>query len=275
MTRFKSTCIVFLALTLFASCAHLENQGAVSSPGAALHRIKQKGELVVGLSGNQPPFNATTKKGEIIGFEPDMAEMLAEAMGVKLRLLPMHFSQLLPALEAGRIDMIMSGMTMTSERNMTHAFVGPYYVSGKGLLTKFKGLASIKDSSEMDDPNTTLAALKGSTSQAFVEKNAPKARLILTENYDEGVDLVINDKVNAFVADFPICSLSVLRYPDKGLIPLVAPLTYEPIGIALPAGDYLLVNLVENFLRSLQGSGQMKKLDKRWFKRMEWLESLP
>ena len=91
-----------------------------------------------------------------------------------------------------------------------------------------------------------LVALKGSTSQRFVELNIPNAHLTLIDDYDEGVELVVSDQADAMVADFSICAVSVLRYPEKDLTTLNQPLTIEPIGIALPPDDPQLVNLVQN-----------------------------
>jgi polar amino acid transport system substrate-binding protein len=263
-----------LGLLAFSACTHQTGAGVAVTPAPVLEKIVQKGELIVGTSANQPPLNATTKEGEIIGFDVDLSRQMADAMGVRLRLAAMPFSELLPALEAGEIDMIVSGMTITPERNFRVAFAGPYLISGKGILTKKKTLRTLKDASQMDSPDRTLAALKGSTSQGFVEEALPRARLIPTEDYDQAVSMVIQEKVDAFIADYPICVLSVLRYPGKELAALVAPSSYEPLGIALPPNDPLLVNWVNNFLGMLEGRGELDRLKKRWFEKTSWLKRL-
>jgi polar amino acid transport system substrate-binding protein len=187
----------------------------------------------------------------------------------------MQFAELLTALETSKIDLILSGMTITSERNMKVAFVGPYFISGKAILTKHETLASARGAQELNDPATTLAALKGSTSQAFVQKLAPKARLIATKDYDEAVNLVRQGKADAMVADYPICLISVLRYPDDELLTVVTPFTYEPIGIALPPNEPLFTNWLENFLGTLDGGGFLQELTDRWFENDWWLDQLP
>ncbi len=274
----KKTGILFvfvIAFALLTGCAHTTGEVSKTSTTPGLEHILQKGELIVGTAGSMPPLNMTTKDGEVIGLEPDMAQAVASAMGVKLRLEVMPFSDLLPALEDGNIDMIMSGMTITSKRNLNVAFVGPYMKSGKAFLTKMKTIAAVDDATVINSPDTKLAALKGSTSQLFVETVLFNTTLVPVRDYDEGVGMVLRDEVHALVADYPICVISVVRYPDKGLLSVNTPLTYEPLGIALPANDPHLVNWMENFLNSLQGSGAMKELKKYWFENPSWLNKLP
>jgi polar amino acid transport system substrate-binding protein len=222
-----------------------------------------------------PPLNMTTKDGDIIGLDVDLAHRIAQGMGVKLRIVPMPFSDLLPSLDAGKVDMVLSQMTITPERNMRVAFVGPYLISGKSLLTKTTTLLSVKSPKELDSPRTHLTALLGSTSQKFVETLMPRASLTLTKDYDTAVKMVIEDKADAMVADYPICVFSVLRYPESGLAALTTPMTYEPIGIAVPANDPLLVNCLENMLVAMDGSKELESLTQKWFKDAAWLKRLP
>jgi polar amino acid transport system substrate-binding protein len=267
--------VLLLTLAIFIGCAHQTSNVSKVSASPVLDRILQRGELIVGTAGSMPPLNMTTKDGEIIGLEPDIARGIATAMGVKLRFETMPFSGLLPSLEEGRVDMIMSGMTITSKRNLKVAFVGPYYTSGKAFLTKIKTIAAIDDTTEINRPDVKLAALKGSTSELFVQTVLFNTTLVAVKDYDEAVGMVIRDEVHALVADYPICVVSVFRYPDKGLMSILTPLTYEPLGIALPANDPHLVNWTGNFLNSLKGSGALEELKKRWINNASWLNKLP
>ena len=246
-----------------------------SVAGAALDRIQKRGELVVGVSGDQPPLNATSRDGKIIGLEADISSRMASAMGVKLKMAKMPFSELLQALSDGKVDMILSGMTMTPARNLKVAFVGPYYITGKAFLTKAATIASLKNADGIDKPEYVVTALKGSTSQSFVENELPKAKFVAAKGYDEALDLVIRDKAHVMVADYHFCAVSAFRFKEKGLTTVTAPFTYEPIGVALPDGDPLLVNWVQNFLFTLNGSGELKKMTDRWFKDGSWLKELP
>lgn len=270
--------VVLAAVLALPGCSASSARDAAGPPpvtaSPVLERIQQRGELLLGTSGNQPPLNATTQDGRIVGLEVDLARAMASAMDVKLRIITMPFSKLLSALQTGKVDLVLSGMTMTPQRNMKVAFVGPYFVSGKSLLSKLETMSSVSDASEINSSTMKLAALKGSTSQYFVERIIPKATLTLTEDYDEAVELVRQGKIDALVADYPFCAISVFRYPEDHLVTLKTPFTFEPLGIALPAGDPLLVNWVENFLTMIEGTGVLFEITSKWFEDGSWVSQL-
>ena len=251
---------VFIPLYISSDTSFV-NASAIST----LDQIQKKGELVVGTTGDMPPLNMTTKDGKIIGLEPDIAKLIADGMGVKLRFEKMPFSKLLKALENGKVDIILSEMTITSKRNLKVAFVGPYFISGKSVLAKEEKINSIKNISDLNNSETTVTALKGSTSQLLVENKLPNAKLITAANYDEAVKKVINGKVDALIAGYPICLVSTHRFPEQNLSAVFPPFTYEPIGIAMPPNDPQLINWFENFITTLNGSGKLKELIKKWF----------
>ena len=261
-------------LLILAITAILTISFTTAAPaGTSLNRILQKGELVVGITGTQPPLNATAKDGKIIGFDADIAESIAMNMGVQVKFSKMPFAELLPALEAGKVDMVLSSMTMTLTRNLKVAFVGPYYISGKGILTKAKTIGALQKPEGLNKAEFKIAALKGSTSQKFAEATAPKAALVKTNSYDEAVEMLFQDQIDALIADYPFCAFAAFRYEDKGLIAGHSKLTFEPLGIAV-SEDTLLINWLRNFLIALEGSGQLKAMNQRWFNDGSWIKEL-
>ena len=230
---------------------------------------------MVGTSGSQPPFTIKSKEGKLIGYEIDLARLLTDAMNIKLTFIEKPFSELLSALEKGEIDAIMSGMTITPERNLKFTFAGPYIMSGKSILAKAKRLTDLDEMNEINRPTITVVALKSSTSQRFVEKLASKVRLVTTADYETAVKMVIEDKADIMVADYPICVLSIMRHPDAGLATLEAPLTLEPIGVALPPDAFQLHNLVQNYINALAIGGILENLETKWFQDGSWLIRLP
>jgi polar amino acid transport system substrate-binding protein len=272
ITRFimKKIVAVFFALLLVVGTA-----GAQDSGSTTLKRIADTKILRVGMTGTQPPFNAMNRDGKLMGLDVDLAQLLALAMGVELEIVETPFSDLLTSLEKGRVDIVISGMTATLQRNVRVPFVGPYHVSGKSILTKSSTLAAIASSEELNSQNVRVAALRGSTSEEFVKVVLDDQALTSTADHAEAVRLLLDGKVDAVVADMPVCVLSILRNPDAGLVTLAAPLTIEPIGIAVAPGDPLLVNLVENYLQAMQATGILETLEIAWFENGDWLAELP
>ena len=255
-----SLAIVFVGFVAFGADAQ-----------ATIKKITSSGKLKVGMTTSQPPFNVTAKDGSIIGYEADIAKMLAESMGVELEIVKKPFSELLPALKKGEVHAVMSGMTITPKRNLEAAFVGPYLLSGKSILTKSATLAQADETADVNARHIALTALAGTTSEEFVKMFAPESSYKPAKDYDEAVKLVMDGTVDAMVADYPICVLSILRNPEAGLVTLTEPLTIEPIGMALPPDDPQLQNFVTNFLTRLQLMGVLQEMEMAWFESGSWL----
>ncbi len=266
---------VLIAVVLLGACAHQPAAVRQVSPSPALERILERGTVVVGTVGNMPPLNMTTRDGELMGLDVDLAQVVAAALGVTLEMKTMEFSRLLPALEAGQLDLVISSMTITPSRNRRFAFVGPYMITGKSILADRGLVAAVEGPADINAADITLTALEGSTSQALIESLFPAARLVTARDYDEAVGLLLAERADAMFADYSACVVYAHRYAGRGLVALGEPLTYEPLGIAVPPGDPLLVNLLQNLLLRLEGSGDMDKLHERWFMDTSWVELLP
>ena len=249
--------------------------GAIGSGSPTLDRILFDGELRIGMSGDSPPMNVKGRDGKLFGMEVDLARGLAASMGVRPVFIQMPFRDLLPAVAEGDVDIVMSNVTMTTERNMRVAFIGPYFASGKALLTKSATLAKIEEAKALDQPGLTLVALDGSTSERMLRQSIARARIVSTETYDEAITLILRDEADAMIADFPYISVTLLRNPDAGLKAVANPLTFEPIGAALPPKDPLFHNLVRNYIDLMEGTGTTEKLREKWFSEGNWLSKLP
>lgn len=262
--------IPLLFALLAAGCA-----GAPwASRSPVIDRIRASGELRVGMAGDYPPLNARDGAGRHFGMEPDLARFLARSMGAELVVVNRPFGELLAALEAGEVDAVLSGMTMTPQRNQRVAFAGPYFISGKAVLTRTESLAGAQSAAELDRSDVTLTALAGTTSEELIRNGMPKASFEPAPDYDEGVQMVLDGRADAMIADYPVCVVQRARHGDA-LHARIEPFTFEPIGIALPPDDPLFVNLVQNYLESLRGTGLLKQLREKWFQDASWVRRLP
>ena len=253
--RIVALCVFSLSLAI----------AQTATSGEALSRIQDKGELMLGTSGNMPPMSSKLDDGKVVGFDIDLARLMASGMGVKLSIKTMPFNELLSALQNGDVDVVISNVTMNPQRNMDVAFIGPYMTSGKCVITKEERLAKAVEAENLNVPETRLAALQGSTSADFVKVLLPNATLTLIEDYDGGVRMINDGKVGGILTDYPICLAMLKQYPDAGFVSLFSLLSYEPIGIAISGNDPLYINWTENFLKRVEGTGLLEELALRWF----------
>lgn len=256
--------LIVTSLLSIIGCNSVQPVQTVSAT-PVIDRIQTRGELILGTSADQPPLSQLNKQGKVEGLDIDIATMMASSMGVKLTVRVLPFNQLINALEQGEVDIVLSNLTITPTRNLKVAFVGPYMTSGKCILTKNAALAKAGAAKSLNNSNVKIVAQKGSTSEYLVRQLLPKARLKVIEGNDKAVNLVRSDKVDAMITDFPICMSSIKNNPDSKFISVFSLLTYEPIGVAIPANDALFINWTENFLQRLKGTDTLDELGARWF----------
>src|SRR5262245_52336101 len=258
---------VAMLATLLASTLALGACGSsrdASRAGSQLPRILAAGALRVGTAADLPPLGMRNKQGDLIGLEIDLVRRLGAAMNLKVEFVEKPFAELLPALERSEVDLVVAGLTITPERNARVAFAGPYFISGASILSLSPGLAQVEDPAALDAPERTFVALESSTNEAFIRKNMPRAKLVTVATNDAGVQMVLNKQADALIADLQVCTLAQWRNPDAGLQARLDPFTTEPLGIALPPDDPLLLNLVTNYLNTLENTGELAQLKARW-----------
>jgi polar amino acid transport system substrate-binding protein len=249
--------------------------GSKTEPTDAVHRIVARGELRVGMSGTQPPLNMKDRAGALIGLDVDLARALADAMGVELVLVERPFSQLLDGLLRSEFDLVISGLTITPERNARVAFVGPYLISGASLLTRESVLDGIDALEDLDSPDRTLAALAGSTSEQLIRDRLPAAKIVTADDPEMLVAGIRRGEVDGLIASLPYVRFELARNPDGGLAEFPSPFTIEPLGIALAPGSPLFENLVRNYLETLEYTGILIQMKSRWLSGRGWLSELP
>ena len=112
MSMQKKIILTFFIVLVFTGLT----AGTRAADAPVLKRVLETGQLRVGMTGNQPPMNVRSRTGAFIGLDVDLANMLADSIGVKLTMVPIPFPKLLAALKAGEVDMVMSNMSITAQR---------------------------------------------------------------------------------------------------------------------------------------------------------------
>ncbi|HID31001.1 MAG TPA: transporter substrate-binding domain-containing protein, partial [Desulfobacterales bacterium] len=204
---------------------------------STLETILKRGELRVGFTSGFMPFQMTDKKGKYVGFDIDMAEEMAKAMGVKFVPVNTPWESLIPALTANKFDIIMGGMTITQERNLKINFADPYMVVGQTILVASKHEDKVKSYEDLNESKYIVTSGAGTTAEQTIKDLIPKAKYKSFANVGDAALDVVNGKADAFVFDLPYCVVFNAQHPKAKLVFLDRPLTYEPLAWGINKGD--------------------------------------
>lgn len=254
--------LFFLATTLLVSSC---NQKEVKQ--STLDKILTNKTLVVGTTAKQFPFSFKGKDGKLDGLDIHLANGLAKRLGVEVKYEIMDFDELIAAVENGKVDIVLSGVSITTQRNTKVAFPRVYYKSGKSILSKDKNIAT-GDNTLVNKESITLVTLKGSTSELYVKKRFPKAKLVLVEKNIDALTLLGADKVDGVVADFETCETMAFAYEKSFLFynNISKETDQEFISPVVRGDDYLFVNLVGNYIDRANEFNKADVIDELWYK---------
>jgi len=239
-----------------------------------LSEIQKRGKLRIGMEPGYMPFELTNQKGEIIGFDVDMAKAMAAAMKVELELVSTAWDGIIPALLTDKFDVIMSGMTLTQERNLKVNFADPYILIGQSVLIKKDLAATVKSYKDLNNAKFTVASKLGTTGEQATKRMIPDAKYISYETEQEGVIELVNGKIDAFIYDLPFNAIAVNQKGQGKIVHLSEPFTKEPLAWAIRKGDPDFLNWLNNFMSQVKYDGVYDKIYQKWFKDEAWLKEI-
>ncbi len=241
---------------------------------STLEEILKRGELRVGFEAGYMPFEMTDKKGNFVGFDIDMAKEMAKAMGVKFVPVNTAWDGIIPSLITGKFDIIMSGMTVTQERNLKVNFADPYIIVGQTILLNKKHEGTVKSYKDLNDPKYIVTSKLGTTGEQAVKRLISKCTYKSFETETEAALEVVNGKADAFVYDLPFCVVFLAQQGAGKLVFLDEPFTYEPLAWAVNKGDPDFLNWLNNFLRQVKNDGRYEQIYNKWIKSTDWIQDV-
>lgn len=260
--------LLVASLSLFfaagAKAGEIQQKLAAES---AVEQVMQRGVLRVGMD-VFVPWAMKDKKGELVGFEIDVAKQLAKDMGVKVEFVATKWSGIIPSLIAGKFDLIIGGMTVTAERNLKVNFTNPYYFTGQGLLANRKMTEGLR-LDDFNKPEITLAARLGSTAALAAKERFPKATIRLFDDEPAAVQEVRNGRAHAMVAGQPLPAHSAAANPEL-LTAYPDQLMQEPICMGLRKGDIDTLNFLNNWIATVRSRGWIDERHRYWFETTQW-----
>jgi len=236
---------------------------------STIEKILKRGELLVGMEAGYQPFEMQDEKGNIVGFDVDMAYEMGKAIfgkggEKKVKLINTAWEGIIPSLMTYKFDIIMSGMTVLQSRNLKVNFCNPVYYIGQCLLINKKDVGKYRSYKDLNKKGVIITSKLGVTGAFTAERLMPKATLRLFKTEAEPALQVANGLADAFIYDEPQVRVFAAKY-KKDTIGIFKPLTYEPLAWAIRKGDPDFLNWLNNFLAQVRGDGRWDQFKQKWF----------
>ena len=227
--------------------------------------LKAKDTLIIGMELAYPPFEMTDKKGNPTGISVDLAKSLGKYLNKKVKIKNIAWEGLIPSLKTSKIDLIISSMTITKERQKTIDFSIPYAKSYLAILANKK--SNIKSIDDLNKKNIKIAVKRGTTGHIYAKKYLNKAKILIFDKENTCSLEVIQGKADAFLYD----QLTIFKTWEKNKAKtkaLLKPFSkdFEYWGIAIQQGNDKLRKQVNEFIKEAKKNGTFNKLAHKYLK---------
>ena len=227
--------------------------------GTTMADLQEAGTITIGVKFDVPPFgfkNPTTD--EVEGFDVDLGKAIAEALGVDPEFIEAISDNRIPFLVDGTADLILSTMTITTDRDAEIDFSIPYYVAkGRVLVPADSDITGVDDLA-----GKKVCTATGSTYEENLKANAPDAELTLVDTYSECLELVQTDSVDAVSTDDVILTGMIIS--DDTLKLVGDGYTTEPYGVGIADGDAEFKEFVDGVVSDYISDGRWAAAYEKW-----------
>ncbi|WP_370831283.1 transporter substrate-binding domain-containing protein [Clostridium sp.] len=224
-----------------------------------LATIQEKGKVVVGMSADYAPyeFHYIDENGQDVigGFDVDIANEIASALGVELVIQEMDFDALVAALPAGKIDLVVSGMNPTEERAKVVDFSEIYYNSQHGILVRSEDVDKYKTFADLE--GAKVGAQLGSTQEQIARNEIPNADLQLLNNVNNLILELKAGKVDAVIMEKPVAEMAVKSNPE---LAVGTPIYEDKTGgnaVGMAKNNPELLAKINEVIKELNETGKM------------------
>lgn len=252
--------------TILTACALFAS--AAASAGT-LQQVLSKNELRVGIT-LAAPWAIRDDSGDLSGFEVDVARKLAADMDVSVEFLRYDYDALIRALEAGEIDLIAAGLTITPERALHVNFSRPYATGGIGIATNLETTARIERLEQLNSAEFSVAVMADSAAEDLAKRILPRARLEAYREEDAASDALIAGEVDVYLDEEPIPSFLAVEFPNQIDVPLNRPLLETRNAFAVNKGDPDFVFFLNAWIEAREADTWLPTTYQYWFKTLQW-----
>ena len=240
-----------------------------SAVAGTLQQVLSRGNLRVGITLAEP-WAMRDESGELSGFEVDVARKLAADMGVSVDFLRYDYDALVRALEAGEIDLIAAGFTVTPERALHVNFSNPYATGGVGIATNLETTADIARLEQLNAPEFTVATVASSVAEDLAERVFPRATRRTFRSEIDASEALVAGEVDVYLEREPVPSFLAVEYRRQVDVPLNEPLLPAPSAFAVTKGDPDFLAFLNAWIVAREADTWLPTLHHHWFKTLEW-----
>ena len=261
--------IGFVILLLTSGCGSSSESARIS----LLDQIKQRGSIRVGLS-TFVPWAMRNKQGELIGFEVDVARQLAEDAGLEVAFVPTAWDGVIPGILAGKFDVIIGGLTITPQRNLSVNFTRPYAHAGVTMAASKQKMSDKNQIEDFNQEGITITVRRGSTAVPVGKENFPNAELRQFDDDAQAFQEVLNGNAHGVIAATPKPEYETLKNADRLYMPFEKELSRGSEAIAVRHGEYDLLNFIDNWIYLRTEDGWLEERRSYWFKSLDWQDEV-
>ena len=227
--------------------------------GSTMADLQEAGTITIGVKFDVPPFGfKNPETDEVEGFDVDLGHAIADALGVEPEFIEAISDNRIPFLADGTADLILSTMTITTDRDAEIDFSIPYYVAeGRVLVPEDSDVTGVEDLA-----GTTVCTATGSTYEENLKTNAPEAKLRLVDTYSECLELIQTDSVDAVSTDDVILTGMIIS--DDSLKLVGDGYTTEPYGVGIAEGDTEFKEFVDGVVSEYISDGRWAAAYENW-----------
>ena len=252
-----------MSLLALAACGNTSEtaDNAATDGSSALQEIKDSGKLVVGTCADYPPYEwHLVQDGEdkIIGFDVDIAQTIADELGVELEVIDMDFDGLIPALSTGKVDMIIAGMNPTEERKKSVDFTDIYFTQKDALVIKSEDADDIR--SEKDLKKASLATQKATIQETYLLENFPEAEIQSVPKLNTAILYLVTGKVDAVLMVETVARRYVEENEGLEIADFDVASTPNESAIAVAKDSEDFLDAVNDILDEMEDSGKIEEL---------------
>ena len=219
--------------------------------------------LRVGFSPDYPPL-VYKQDGRVVGIEADNARAVGEILARPITLVELPFEQLIPALAAGRIDVIMSGLSATAQRSKQVAFTDAYLRVGQMAILHKDKVARFAQPWSIYREGVRVGVERGTTGDAFAQRELKDAKISYYDDSAAAFEGLRRDEIDLYAHDAPTSWQRAQSMENDDLISLYAPLTEEMLAWAVRLEDAALAAELNQALALMKSNGTLQYILNRW-----------